>query len=166
MPITPRGQCVLTKVHELINPITGEWDEELVRQTFMEIDVDTILATPVKEDFEDVVAWQLDSKGVFSVKSAYKVYVTLRDGPQASSSNDGATSLHWQKIWKIECTPKIQQFVWRLAHNSLPVKRNIEKRGIECDTLCVCCRRLDEDGAHIFLKCKQIKMLWKENGVE
>jgi hypothetical protein len=31
MPITPRGQCVLTKVHELINPITGEWDEELVR---------------------------------------------------------------------------------------------------------------------------------------
>jgi hypothetical protein len=64
---------------------------------FMEIDVDTILATPVKEDFEDV---------------------RLRDGPQATSSNDGATSLHWQKIWKIECTPKIQQFVWRLAHNS------------------------------------------------
>jgi hypothetical protein len=51
--------------------------------------------------------------------------------------------------------------VWRLAHNSLPVKRNIEKRGIECDTLCVCCRRLDEDGAHLFLKCKQAKQVWR-----
>jgi hypothetical protein len=34
-PITPRGQCVLTKVNELLNPITGVWDEDLVRQTFL-----------------------------------------------------------------------------------------------------------------------------------
>jgi hypothetical protein len=26
-PIMPRGSSLLTKVSELINPITGEWDE-------------------------------------------------------------------------------------------------------------------------------------------
>jgi hypothetical protein len=33
-PVTPRGQCVYTKVAELINPITNAWDEMLVRDTF------------------------------------------------------------------------------------------------------------------------------------
>jgi hypothetical protein len=28
--ITPRGEVVLTKVAELIDPITGRWDEELL----------------------------------------------------------------------------------------------------------------------------------------
>jgi hypothetical protein len=45
--ITPRGQCVYTMVNELINPLTGQWDEQLVRDNFMEIDADGILATPI-----------------------------------------------------------------------------------------------------------------------
>jgi hypothetical protein len=51
--------------------------------------------------------------------------------------------------------------MWRLAHNSLPLRVNIEKRNIPCDTLCVCCKRLDEDGAHLFLKCKEAKEAWR-----
>ena len=33
-PITPRGQTILTKVSELINPVSGEWDRELVEEIF------------------------------------------------------------------------------------------------------------------------------------
>jgi hypothetical protein len=160
-PITPRRQCILTKVQELIDPISGQWDYDLVKQTFYEVDVETILAIPIREDFEDFVAWQFDSKGIFSVKSAYKVYVRQRDGPQLSTSRGLNGGLQWQNIWKLQCIPKVRQFVWRLAHNSLPLKRNIQRRGMECDTLCVCCRRLDEDGAHLFLKCKQVKNIWR-----
>jgi hypothetical protein len=29
--VTPKGQCLLSKVNELICPVTGQWDEELVR---------------------------------------------------------------------------------------------------------------------------------------
>jgi hypothetical protein len=29
------------------------------------------------------------------------------------------------------------------------------------DTLCVCCRRFDEDRAHLFFKCKEVKQLWQ-----
>jgi hypothetical protein len=35
-PITPRGQNLLTYVNDLINPITEQWDKELVIQTFLE----------------------------------------------------------------------------------------------------------------------------------
>lgn len=58
------------------------------------------------------------------------------------------------------CQPKIQHFLWRLAHNSLPLKLNMKRRGIDCDTICVCCKRLDEDGAHLFFRCKQVKQVW------
>jgi hypothetical protein len=74
-PITPRRQCIYTKVSELISPITGQWDMQLIAENFWKIDADIILATPIREDFEDFFAWHYDSKGIFSVKSAYKLYV-------------------------------------------------------------------------------------------
>jgi hypothetical protein len=73
-PVTPRGQNLLSKVSDLINPITGWWDEDLVRQTFVEQDMDIILATPVHTELDDLIAWHYDSKGIFSVKSAYRVH--------------------------------------------------------------------------------------------
>jgi hypothetical protein len=87
----------MPKVSELINPITCSWDEELVGQTFVEQDVEIILATPVHTELADLVAWHYDSKGMFSVKSAYKVY---REHLQHSSRNGVATSAdggNWQR---------------------------------------------------------------------
>ncbi|WVZ82140.1 hypothetical protein U9M48_029438, partial [Paspalum notatum var. saurae] len=51
-------------------------------------------------------------------------------------------------------------FLWRLANNSLPVRMNIAKRGIETDTKCPMCARPDEDCGHLFLKCKFVKQIW------
>jgi hypothetical protein len=153
-------------VNELINPHTGQWDEILVRDTFWEMDANIILSTPIRDDFEDFPAWHHDNKGLFSVKSAYKVYVKLRDAERSVSSGNVEENAYWRQIWDLPCLPKIKQFVWRLAHNSLPLMTNINRRGIECDTLCVCCKRLDEDGAHLFLKCKEIKELWRSIGME
>lgn len=165
-PSTPRGSCLLTRVSDLIDPVTMRWDEALVRDIFWPEDVPVILATPIRNDFEDYYAWHYDAKGLFSVKSAYQVYVKNKDNSSVGTSSEPAREeVEWKKIWKMPCQPKIQQFMWRLAHNSLPLKLNI-KRSIDCDTLCVCCRRLDEDGCHLFLKCKEVKKLWREMGQE
>ena len=63
-------------------------------------------------------------------------------------------------IWASKCPPKLKHFLWRLAHNSLPHKLSIDHR------LCPVCSRQDEDGAHIFLKCKFFKPLWRELQLE
>jgi hypothetical protein len=76
-PVTPIGQCVLMKGSELIDPYTGQWDEVLVRGTFWAMDVDVILSTPIREGFEDFHVRHFETKGIFSVKSAYKVYVQM-----------------------------------------------------------------------------------------
>jgi len=44
-----------------------------VQQTFDEENVKAILAIPVHTELDDVLAWCGDSRGLFSVKSAYKV---------------------------------------------------------------------------------------------
>ena len=52
-PATPKGANLLIKVNELINPVTGEWDEQLVRETFLSEDANEILRIPIAENLED-----------------------------------------------------------------------------------------------------------------
>ena len=73
-PITPRGQNLLTYVNDLINPITEQWDKELVIQTSWEEDAEAILSIPVHVGMDDVLACHCDGKGIFSVKSSYKLF--------------------------------------------------------------------------------------------
>jgi len=40
--ITPRGQNVLSRVSDLIDPSSGSWDVDLLEQTFWEEDVELI----------------------------------------------------------------------------------------------------------------------------
>ena len=44
---------LITDVDELINPVTGTWDEELIRDIFWEEDYKLILALPVSEGREN-----------------------------------------------------------------------------------------------------------------
>jgi hypothetical protein len=72
--VTPRGECILTRVCELIDPVTGRWDDELLQSNFHPIDVERILQTPLNHNvFEDFLAWHHTRSGVFSVRSAYHV---------------------------------------------------------------------------------------------
>jgi hypothetical protein len=72
------------------------------------MDVDTILATPIRLDFEDYLAWHFDNKGMFSVKSAYKVYVRLGDSERGTSSGSVNENMFWKQLWKIPCIPKVK----------------------------------------------------------
>ena len=56
---------------ELINPVTGTWDEELIRDIFWEEDYKLILALPVSEGRENSLAWHYDKHG----KSVSKVLI-------------------------------------------------------------------------------------------
>jgi hypothetical protein len=44
--ITPRGASVYTKVSDLIDPVTKQWDEEILQSLMSAVDVYRILQTP------------------------------------------------------------------------------------------------------------------------
>jgi len=115
-PSTPRGASLLTRVEELIDPGTGDWDEQLVYETFWEEEAEVILTIPIGEDTPDWPAWHFDSKGRFSVKSAYKLAVQTRDteaGREAGTSAEGGSTANyfpWHKIWLLKVPNKVQMF--------------------------------------------------------
>ena len=37
---------------------------------------------------------------------------------------------------------------------------------MKIDTCCSLCQRLDEDGGHLFLRCKEVKGVWRELNLE
>ena len=148
----------------MINPLIGGWDIPALNAIFDPEDVSDILTISVCDDMEDRPAWHFDKCGVFSVKAAYRVGVMCRDrknGREAACSRYAAENsvvkFDWSKIWNLNAPNKLKMFVWRLAHNSLANRMKINRIGIELDTRCPVCNELDEDGGHIFLKCKKVK---------
>jgi hypothetical protein len=123
------------RVCDLMNQENTSWDEDLVRFVFDQDDAKEILSIPVKQDMDDWVAWHYDSKGVFSVKSAYRLGVSLRDARQNQDSSSSAASTIknpvWNKLWNLKLPGKIKIFNWRLCHNSLPTRMNIYRRQVE-----------------------------------
>lgn len=167
MVTSRRGNNLLTKVAELIDPVFYSWDEQLIKKTFNEQDAQAILQIPIQEGAEDFLAWHFDKKGNFSVKSAYQVVLdseareSEKGIPSMSHNPEISTNLPWKKLWALHLPGKILHFLWRLANNSLPFRTKLKRRGIDLDTRCPICYRLDEDGGHCFLKCKSVKALWR-----
>jgi hypothetical protein len=114
---------------------------------------------------DDFYSWFYDPKGVFSVKSAYKLHrrlLQLHSKEPMGESSAPEEGFSWYNIWNSPCPPNIKTFLWRIAHNSLPVNWNIQRRGMDVDPVCPVCKRLNEDGGHLFFRCKEVKRLWNE----
>lgn len=134
---------MLTEVAELIDPASGSWDAQLVRDVFWDEDAEVILALPVHGGRANTLAWHFDKHGIFSVKSAYKasrqdmLRTHSRAGGQGGSTNEGEGV--WKDIWKLKSPNKIKHLLWRLTHNSQPLRCNLLRRGMLIDINCPVC---------------------------
>ncbi|KAE8805994.1 25.3 kDa vesicle transport protein [Hordeum vulgare] len=95
-----------------------------------------------------------------------------QDGGVGGSSHeagnlDSFNDDSWKRLWKLPCPRNIQMFAWRLKHDSLAFRTHVARKGIPIvDTKCLFCGRADEDGAHLFIKCKNVKAVWREPAME
>jgi hypothetical protein len=132
-PRSLRGRTPISRVADLLDPTTGDWDADIVRSLFQPEDVKSILAISIRDGMVDHLAWHFDPRGLFSVKSAYKLAVLLRDrlsGSEAACSDQGATReamFDRNHIWRLKVSNKVKMFVWRLAHNSLANRMKIHR---------------------------------------
>ena len=86
---------IYATVAQLIDEENGGWREEMVREWFLTCDVDYILQIPLCDPWpNNKVIWHFDSKGEFTVKSAYHVVTSLKSLERPSRSG------RCYKIWK------------------------------------------------------------------
>jgi hypothetical protein len=163
---------IINLVRDLIDPTTNTWDVQMLNQTLEKEDVQAVLQIPVFNQFEDFPAWHYDKKGIFSVKSAYKVardweaHTSIYGKPSNSENSHERRNNQWKRMWSLPLPSKIIHFLWRLTTNSLPLRMNQKRRGMDVDTRCPLCLRLNEDGGHVFLRCKVVKQIWRQLQME
>jgi hypothetical protein len=103
----------------------GQWDEGVIRATFIPIDANAILRIPLRSQDEDWWALDLEKHGEYTVKSAYRKLESPHSN-QASASTDDS----WKQIWSLKVPPKVKVFWWRVLHEFIPAKDILHHRHI------------------------------------
>jgi len=153
-------------VSELIDETTATWKEELIREFFFPMDVSTILSIPLCTRRQpDFWSWHFDRKGLFTVKSAYRMMVTTKINREnyfegnAGSSNTESGSKGWCSLWKTAVPSKVRVFLWRLAQQSLPTADVLEHRNMASS--CVCSLRgVADSWKHSLVECNMAASVW------
>lgn len=80
---------------ELIDPVLGGWDKQLIWNVFYEEHVVKMLVLPIQLVWEDRIVWHFDKKKIFSVKSGWdtkeKVVSSLDDRGKYALEKDFAS---------------------------------------------------------------------------
>jgi ribonuclease HI len=130
------------------------------------MDVEVILKIPISHRRQrDMWAWHYDRKGLFSVRSAYRMLVWTREKRDAwlegcaSSSNGIVEEKQWSSLWKTRVPSKVKLFTWRLAKHSLPTNDIRNHRGMADDDRCQFCGTADL-WRHALLDCTLSRCVW------
>ncbi|XP_075649790.1 putative ribonuclease H protein At1g65750 isoform X3 [Castanea sativa] len=104
---------------------------------------------------QDNLVWKGSQDGDFHLASAYKL---------ARLETTDVQTFHGNWIWKLDTLPKIKHFLWLCCHNSVPVKKVLESRGIIHDACCPLCRNHEETILHTLRDCPVAMNFWQKFG--
>lgn len=93
--------------------------------------------------------WALSDSCTFSENSIY-----------THINSNGATTMDWSRIWKMNITPSVKTFVWKAAHSILPNSMRVAAKIPDINTTCTLCNEGEESLTHLFLQCNFATQVW------
>lgn len=155
---TPYEELQDIVVHNLMNDEHKSWDVDILHDLFNERDRVLIQQIPIpSRSRSDSWYWQLDDKGVFSVKSCYR---SLR------GENTNTEGGFWKQVWGLKLPGKVINLVWRACKNVLPTASELIKRYVAIDSMCPWCHLQCETPVHTLFTCSFAKELWDKVGLQ
>ncbi|CAN0830334.1 Putative ribonuclease H protein At1g65750 [Linum grandiflorum] len=133
-----------------------------MRPTCSQAEIDEILKIPIGPTNEkDRWIWYPDSRGKFTVKSAYHTIRKSTVGQQISgiALTDKAM---WKWMWRIPIPPKFGFFVWRATHHALATKLNLWKRKCSPNPRCPLCQNATETTHHCLFYYRVADEVWRQ----
>ncbi|KAM2136986.1 hypothetical protein ACFX1Q_009211 [Malus domestica] len=117
------------KVEELIDTSTRVWRIDLLSKLFSPQEVTLVLSMPISFcALRYRLVWHYDERGLYSVKSGYRVarqWLQSVNSSVSYSTNGNA----YEKLWKAHIPPKVKNFTYRVCHDILPTKVNLRRKG-------------------------------------
>jgi hypothetical protein len=138
-------------VSSLINPDHPSWNVNLLQEHFDADSVNAIcrIHLPILPS-PDKLCWIANPKGVFSVKSVYKLHL----------SHTWPCNPCWKALWKCKLHERLKTLIWRIGCNALPTNLNIFSRLSKGSPLCPLCGVEVESISHLFFKCEVTRIFW------
>ena len=144
-------------IGDLMDTETGTWRAKLIASIYETRVAQEILYTPhSKFGALDKILWFQSQKGAYIVNEGYKLITKEQDG----TTTYGMNGKGWKNLWKLKIPYKIYLFLWKLLHNGLPIRMELNRRQIIVSTKCVMCEQEEETLDHSFLKCPFTRALW------
>ncbi|GMN34658.1 hypothetical protein TIFTF001_004803 [Ficus carica] len=142
----------------------GRWDDRVLGETFWPIDCECIRSIPLgRTGHADALLWHFDPRGVFTVKSAYKLAKERKIVD--SSSESELVQKWWKALWNCHVSGKSKVFMWRCFNGILPWLTNLAKRGVKCLLSCPVCGDDRETVGHAICGCPKAKMVWGQSAL-
>ena len=111
-----------------------------------------IMRKTPRKDRNDVLVWNGEQDGEFSVKSTYSVLCSL--------ANNEVQDI-FSSLWQAIAVPKALYTAWRILIERLPTYDNLIRRGLVVSSpLCVFCKETQETTQHFFLDCAYAQRVW------
>lgn len=145
-------------VVDLIDEYTRWWNMEKVRRLLPQREAYEVLNMMLPADSRpDSIVWEHEPNAQFSVKSAYRLFMSLGEERRLGEVSYGEERKRWwRKIWKMKVPNKIKIFAWRVCKNSLPTWKNLQAKKMVVDAKCRWCK-VEEDINHALLYCSSFK---------
>jgi hypothetical protein len=159
----PSENSSLTKVSDLMDPQSNQWNQQLLNQTFFPMEAKLITQIPLINPMEDdMISWQGTKDGNYTVRSGYHALMDWNYAKknQTKPSSNSARHTNWKKLWQLNNPPKHLHLIWRILNNSIPIKTNLISKDITCDSWCPRCNAEPETIEHTFLKCDWARQVW------
>jgi hypothetical protein len=133
-PLCKPIEAKATTVGELIDNEQMSWSEEKLEANLIETDRRAVRRIPLGRFAEDEWGWTQEEKGIFSVRSAYRLLSSAQYATQPASSE---AKLCWKRLWKLQVPPKIRSFWWRVTKGYIPVRQVLKSRHMEKFAFCM-----------------------------
>ena len=148
-------------VNELFDPNKGGWNRDLLREIFVEEEVEIIGNLPISKcGRPDKLIWRASPSGTFNVKSAYHMEMEMKMTKSGTSSDQSGCTQLWKSLWGLQIPNSSKVFLWRACKHILPTKDNLFKRGVVQDDICHMCGNECEMVMHIIWECPSAVDIW------
>ncbi|XP_042974779.1 uncharacterized protein LOC122306417 [Carya illinoinensis] len=115
-------------VNSLIDQDTHSWNLALIQDVFIPEEVAVISKLHISPcSSSDRLTWRCTTNGMFTVKSAYHLQVSMNDSRHGQGSQPPTQGALWKQLWKLKVPSKVKVFIWRAAKDILPTKANLSE---------------------------------------